>query len=51
MSYFEYPGQSELLDDIWEIICMFISFTGIALRFFTIGYTPKVPVEQIHENR
>lgn len=41
MSYFEYPGQSELLDDIWEIICMFISFTGIALRFFTIGYTPE----------
>jgi protein-S-isoprenylcysteine O-methyltransferase Ste14 len=41
MSYFEYPGQSEKLDDIWEIICLFISFSGVGIRFFTVGYTPK----------
>lgn len=41
MSYFEYPGHSEEYDDIWEIICMLVSFSGVGLRFFTIGYTPK----------
>jgi len=41
MSYFEYPGHSEKYDDIWEIICLFISFSGIGIRFFTVGYTPE----------
>lgn len=41
MSYFEYFGHSEKLDDIWEIICLFISFLGMGIRFFTVGYTPK----------
>ncbi len=41
MSYFEYPGHSEKLDDIWEIICLFISFSGVGIRFFTVGYTPE----------
>jgi len=41
MSYFEYPGHSEKYDDIWEIICLFISFSGIGVRFFTVGYTPE----------
>lgn len=41
MSYFEYPGHSEKYDDIWEIICLCIAFSGVAIRFFTIGYAPK----------
>jgi len=41
MRYFEYPGHSERYDDIWEIICLFISFSGIGIRFFTVGYTPE----------
>ena len=41
MGYFEYPGHSEKYDDIWEIICMFISFSGVGIRFFTVGYTPE----------
>jgi protein-S-isoprenylcysteine O-methyltransferase Ste14 len=41
MSNFEYPGHIEKLDDIWEIICLFISFSGVGIRFFTVGYTPK----------
>lgn len=41
MSHFEYPGHSERYEDIWEIICLFISFSGIGLRFFTVGYTPE----------
>jgi len=41
MSYFEYPGHSEKWDDIWELICLSISFLGVGIRFFTVGYTPK----------
>ncbi|MEW6260254.1 MAG: isoprenylcysteine carboxylmethyltransferase family protein [Thermodesulfobacteriota bacterium] len=41
MSYFEYPGHNETYDDIWEIACMFISFLGVGIRFFTVGYTPE----------
>jgi protein-S-isoprenylcysteine O-methyltransferase Ste14 len=41
ISYFQYPGHSEKSDDIWEIICLFISFSGVGIRFFTVGYTPK----------
>jgi protein-S-isoprenylcysteine O-methyltransferase Ste14 len=38
---YEYPGQSESLDHLWEAICLLISFTGLAIRIFTIGHTPK----------
>ncbi len=41
MNYFEYLGHSEKLDDIWEIVCLLISFSGVGIRFFTVGYTPK----------
>lgn len=41
MPYFQYPGNSEKLDDMWEIFCMFISCLGIGVRVLTIGYTPK----------
>lgn len=41
MSYFEYPGQNEFYDDIWEIVCLLISLSGIGIRFFTVGYTPE----------
>lgn len=41
MPYFEYPGHSEKLDDMWEIFCMFISCFGIGIRALTIGYAPK----------
>lgn len=41
MPYYEYPGHSEKLDDIWEIVCLFISFLGLGIRVFTIGFTPS----------
>jgi len=41
MPYFEYPGHSEKLDDIWEIFCMFISCLGIGIRALTIGKAPE----------
>lgn len=40
MSYFEYLGHSEKYDDLWEIICMLVSFAGVGVRFFTVGYAP-----------
>jgi len=41
MPYFEYPGHSEKLDELWEIFCLIISFSGLGIRIVTIGYTPK----------
>lgn len=38
---YEYPGHSESLDHIWEVICLAISFFGLGIRVFTIGHTPK----------
>lgn len=41
MQYFEYPGHSKKLDEIWEIFCLIISFLGLGIRIITVGYTPK----------
>jgi hypothetical protein len=41
MPYFEYPGNSEKPDELWETFCLIISFTGLGIRIVTIGYTPK----------
>jgi len=41
MNYFEYPGHNEKYDEIWELICLFVSISGVGLRFFTVGYTLK----------
>lgn len=38
---YEYPGHSERLDYIWEVVCLIVSFFGLGIRAFTIGYTPK----------
>ena len=38
---YEYPGQSERLDHIWEVICLLISLFGLGIRVFTVGHTPK----------
>jgi protein-S-isoprenylcysteine O-methyltransferase Ste14 len=39
--YFEFPGESEHLDDLWEIVCLLIACSGIGIRVFTIGHTPQ----------
>jgi protein-S-isoprenylcysteine O-methyltransferase Ste14 len=36
---YEYLGPT--LDGLWEIFCIFVSFFGLAIRVFTIGYAPK----------
>jgi len=38
---YEYPGHSERLDHLWEAFCLIVSFFGLGIRIFTIGYTPK----------
>ena len=38
---YEHPAQSERLDHIWEVICLIVSFFGLGIRVFTIGFTPK----------
>ncbi|MBN2184773.1 MAG: hypothetical protein JW746_05550 [Candidatus Krumholzibacteriota bacterium] len=37
----EYPEYSNKFDDIWEAFCLFVSFSGLAVRIVTIGHTPK----------
>ncbi|MDD3022132.1 MAG: isoprenylcysteine carboxylmethyltransferase family protein [Alphaproteobacteria bacterium] len=38
---YEYPGHSETLDHIWEVVCLIVSFFGLGIRIVTIGHTPK----------
>jgi protein-S-isoprenylcysteine O-methyltransferase Ste14 len=38
---YEYPGNSENLDHLWEIFCLIVSFIGFGIRVFTVGHTPK----------
>ena len=41
MRDFEYFGQSHRLDQNWEFFCLTISFFGLAIRMYTIGYVPR----------
>ena len=41
MMDFTYLGNSETLDLIWETFCMLVSSVGLAIRAFTVGYTPR----------
>lgn len=37
---YRYPYDSYLLEVFWEIFCLTISFLGLGMRIFTIGYVP-----------
>lgn len=41
MGEYKYPGDSELMDEIWEGICLLVSFLGLGIRIFAVGHTPK----------
>ncbi len=41
LRHFDYIGHSQVLDDAWEILCMAVSFLGLAIRIYTVGHTPK----------
>jgi protein-S-isoprenylcysteine O-methyltransferase Ste14 len=38
---YEYPGHSENLHHLWTVLCLLVSFIGLGIRVFTIGYTPR----------
>jgi protein-S-isoprenylcysteine O-methyltransferase Ste14 len=37
---FSYLGQSHLLNELWQIACLAISFLGLAVRILTVGRAP-----------
>jgi len=41
MPEYNYPLQSKYWEHIWEIFCLIVSFSGLFIRIYTIGYTPK----------
>ncbi len=38
---FSYPLGSQSFFNGWSIFCLFVSFTGLAVRILTIGFTPR----------
>jgi protein-S-isoprenylcysteine O-methyltransferase Ste14 len=40
MKQYNYLGNSHFWDLVWEVICLSISFLGLAIRIYTIGHTP-----------
>ncbi len=38
---FHYLDHSEKYDELWETFCLCVSFFGLGIRIFTIGYTPR----------
>jgi protein-S-isoprenylcysteine O-methyltransferase Ste14 len=41
MDEYQYPGNSEALDELWEGVCLLVSFFGLGIRVFTVGHTPR----------
>jgi len=40
MEKYHYLNNSEASDNLWELICLFISFLGLGIRVWTVGHTP-----------
>jgi protein-S-isoprenylcysteine O-methyltransferase Ste14 len=40
MVTFTYLGNSHALDMFWEILCLAVSFCGLAIRIITVGFVP-----------
>jgi len=38
--HFGYPVGSHNVDRAWELFCLFISFSGLAVRMYTVGCAP-----------
>jgi protein-S-isoprenylcysteine O-methyltransferase Ste14 len=41
LSSLKYPGNEHWKDQIWEMVCLAISFLGLGIRIFTIGRVPE----------
>lgn len=40
MPWFEHPEQGDSFDILWEMVCLAVSLSGLAVRIVTIGFTP-----------
>jgi protein-S-isoprenylcysteine O-methyltransferase Ste14 len=40
MRHFHYLGHSHAVDQVWEAVCLIISFFGLGIRIHTIGHAP-----------
>jgi protein-S-isoprenylcysteine O-methyltransferase Ste14 len=38
LGYFDYPLGSHLLDELWEVACLLVSASGVAVRALTVGF-------------
>jgi len=38
---YRYPYDSERIDFFWELFCLLVSFSGLAIRAFTVGHAPR----------
>ena len=38
---YQYLGRSHQEDLFWELICLALSFFGLAVRIYTVGYSPQ----------
>ena len=41
LNEYKYPGNSEKINHLWEVLCITISFFGLTIRVFTMGHVPK----------
>jgi protein-S-isoprenylcysteine O-methyltransferase Ste14 len=41
LAFLESKNPSGTLDYLWEVICVAVSFFGLAIRIYTIGHTPR----------
>jgi protein-S-isoprenylcysteine O-methyltransferase Ste14 len=39
LQYFSYPLGSHFLDELWEVLCLGVSFLGLVVRALTIGWS------------
>jgi protein-S-isoprenylcysteine O-methyltransferase Ste14 len=38
LAFFRYPAGSHLLDELWEVICLLVALSGVAVRALTVGF-------------
>ena len=41
LSDYEYLENNKQTENLWRVICLVVSFTGLFIRIFTIGYLPE----------
>jgi protein-S-isoprenylcysteine O-methyltransferase Ste14 len=39
LQYFSYPLGSHFLDELWELLCLIVSFVGLIIRALTVGWS------------